>query len=121
VAKVNTFRELVAWQKAMEPAKLVYHVTYRMPKEERFGLTNQMRRAAVSIPSNIAEGFGRQSRPDLIKFLRVARGSLNELTTQVQLALDLGMLRDISPVTEMIAEVDRVLQGLIRSLEKKRP
>jgi four helix bundle protein len=121
MAKVNTFRELVAWQKAMELAKLVYRLTVKMPREEQFGLTNQMRRAAVSIPSNIAEGFGRQSRPDLIKYLRIARGSLNELSTQTQLALDLNMLTDISQLSPAVAEVDRILQGLIRSLERKRP
>jgi four helix bundle protein len=78
---VKTFRDLVAWQKGMELAKAVYQETKKMPETERFGLTNQMRRSAVSIASNIAEGFGRQSRPDLLKFLRVARGSLNELAT----------------------------------------
>ncbi|HWP40716.1 MAG TPA: four helix bundle protein [Tepidisphaeraceae bacterium] len=102
-------------------AKVVYRATVRMPREEQFGLTNQLRRAAVSIPSNIAEGFGRQSRPDLIKFLRVARGSLNELSTQIELAGDLGMLRVDQGLAELISELDRVLQGLIRSLERKRP
>jgi four helix bundle protein len=121
MAKVRTFRELVAWQKAMVLAKLVYRATVQMPREEQFGLTNQMRRAAVSVPSNIAEGFGRQSRLDLIKFLRVARGSLNELSTQLELASDLNMLRHNRELAEAILEVDRVLQGLIRSLERKRP
>jgi four helix bundle protein len=121
MAKVRTFRELVAWQKAMTLAKFIYRATTQMPREEQFGLTNQMRRAAVSVPSNIAEGFGRQSRLDLIKFLRVARGSLNELSTQIELALELNMLRANQEIAETILEVDRVLQGLIRSLERKRP
>ena len=120
MAKIRTFRELVAWQKAMILAKLVYRATVQMPREEQFGLTNQMRRASVSVPSNIAEGFGRQSRMELLKFLRTARGSLNELSTQIELAQELDMLRSNQELAEMIQEVDRVLQGLIRSLERKR-
>jgi four helix bundle protein len=119
MAKVNTFRELIAWQKAMELAKAIYKATKTMPKEEQFGLTIQMRRCAVSIPSNIAEGFGRQSRADLIKFLRTARGSLNELSTQYELATSMNFLRPDPRVISLITETDRVLQGLIRSLEKK--
>ena len=92
-----------------------------MPREEQFGLTNQMRRAAVSIPSNIAEGHGRQSRADYLKYLRIARGSLMELDTQYELATELEMLPGDAAVRELIRETDRVLQGLIRSLQQKRP
>jgi four helix bundle protein len=90
-----------------------------MPESERFGLTNQMRRAAVSVPSNIAEGHARQSRPDYLKFLRIARGSLAELTTQVEIAWELNLMPVDSAFGDLLAEVDRVLQGLIRSLEAK--
>src|SRR5690242_8974938 len=113
MAKVRTFRDLVAWQKGMELAKVVYCETRAMPREERFGLTNQMRRAVVSIPSNIAEGHARQSRPDYLKFLRVARGSLAELMTQLQIAWELEMIPLQKSVSDLTEEVDRVLQGLI--------
>ena len=116
---VKTYRELVAWQKGMQLAKEIYLQTRKMPSEERFGLTMQMRRAAVSIPSNIAEGFGRQSRADLLKFLRTARGSLNELGTQFELAMELQFLQKESVPINLLKETDRVLQGLIRSLERK--
>ena len=119
MAMVKTYRDLVAWQKAMQLAKAVYRATSRMPAGERFGLTLQIRRATVSIPSNIAEGFGRQSRADLLKFLRIARGSLNEVSTQLELAIELGMLRTDSNLDSLLRETDRVLQGLIRSLERK--
>ena len=116
MANVKSFRDLVAWQKAMELCQAVYVATRKLPKEEQFGLTNQMRRCAVSIPSNIAEGFGRESRKDLLKFLRVSRGSLNELMTQYELARSLNLLPQDLSLLERLAEVDRVLQGLIRSL-----
>ncbi len=115
---IRTFRDLIAWQKAVELAKMVYRMTEPMPTTERFGLTLQMRKAAVSIPSNIAEGYARQSRTDYIRFLRVARGSLAELETQIIIAHDLNMLHKIQPLMNLLPETDRVLQGLIRSLEK---
>ena len=118
MAHVKTFRDLVAWRKGMELTRAVYRATDAMPREERFGLTMQMRRAAVSIPSNIAEGFGRESRADLLKFLRIARGSLNELSTQIELASSLEKMPGTSVPFELVEETDRVLQALIRSLEK---
>ena len=117
--KVRTFRDLIAWQKGKELAKVVYTATRRMPEDERFGLTNQMRRAAVSIPSNIAEGHARQSRLDYLKFLRNARGSLAELMTQVEISWELEMMPFHQRLADLLEEEDRVLQGLIRSLEAK--
>jgi four helix bundle protein len=117
--KVRTFRDLIAWQKGKELAKMVYVVTRRMPEEERFGLTNQMRRAAVSIPSNIAEGHARQSRLDYLKFLRNSRGSLAELMTQVEISWELELMPVHRPLAQLLEEEDRILQGLIRSLEQK--
>jgi four helix bundle protein len=116
---IRTFRDLVAWQKAMELARLVYRVTQAMPSTEQFGLTNQMRRAAYSIPSNIAEGYARQSRPDYLKYLRISRGSLAELSTQMELATALGMIPPDRPVQLLLEETDRVIQFLIMSLERK--
>lgn len=119
MAKIQTFRDLIAWQKSMMLVNRIYETTRRMPEDERFGLTNQMRRAAVSIPSNIAEGYARQTTADYIKFLKTARGSLAELMTQVQIALDLKMIPLDRPMMDLLSEVDRILQGLIRSLEEK--
>jgi len=119
MAAIRTFRDLIAWQKGKELCKGVYVLTRRMPEDERFGMTNQMRRAAVSIPSNIAEGHARQSRLDFLKFLRTARGSLAELMTQLEIAWELGLLPSDENLSLLLQEVDRVLQGLIRSLENK--
>ena len=112
------FEKLNVWQKAIDFADLIYKHTREFPTDERFGLTSQMRRAAVSVPSNIAEGHGRQSRPDYIRFLKTARGSLMELQTQSTLAIELGFLKGTDALGELSAETDRVLQGLIRGLEK---
>src|SRR5262249_26245299 len=109
------FRELIVWQRAMELAGLVYRLTMRMPKSEMFGLVAQMRRAAVSIPSNIAEGNARQSLRDYVHFLTMARGSLAELETQIIIASDLAMIRDSQPLLSLLSETTRILQGLIQS------
>jgi four helix bundle protein len=116
--QVKTFRDLIAWQKAMDMVRAVYRATEQMPPAERFGLTNQMRRAAVSVPSNIAEGHARQSRSDYLKHLRIARGSLAELATQLELASSLSLMSLDGQSSSLVAETDRVLQGLIRSLEE---
>jgi four helix bundle protein len=86
----SNYRDLLVWRKAKALAVGVYKATEGFPEHERFGLTNQMRRSAVSVPSNIAEGQGRGTRPDFANFLRVARGSLQELETQIDIAIDLG-------------------------------
>jgi four helix bundle protein len=117
MSEIQTFRDLVAWQLGMELARTLYRLTTQMPRSEQFGLTNQMRRAAVSIPSNIAEGYARQSLPDYLKFLRTARGSWAELSTQFELTTDLQMLKPDQRFLGLMQEEDRVLQGLIRSLE----
>ena len=116
--EIKTFKDLIAWQKAMALAKMIYEVTRAMPDAERFGLTMQMRRSAVSVPSNISEGYARQSRTDYIRFLKVARGSLAELETQLILCEQMQFLRALEAVNNLLRETDRVLQGLIRSLEK---
>ncbi|MCH8807358.1 MAG: four helix bundle protein [Planctomycetes bacterium] len=114
----QTFRDLKVWRKSIGLAKLVYETTKRMPESERFGLTNQMRRAAVSIPSNIAEGNARQTRKNYIHFLIMARGSLAELETQLIIAQELKFLPPTSELMESIKEVSRMLQGLITSLRQ---
>jgi four helix bundle protein len=116
---VRSFRDLLVWQRGMELAELVYGVTASFPADERWGLVLQLRRAAVSVPSNIAEGFGRQSRPDYLRFLRTARGSLGEVETQIELAARLRFLSDPAPVQALAREAAIMLQSLIRKLEEK--
>ena len=116
---VHTFRDLIAWQRGMEVAEAVYAATTRMPSDERFGLMLQMRRAAVSVASNIAEGHARQSRSDYLRFLRIARGSLGELSTQIELAVRLQLIPHDPQLTDLVGEEARILQALIRTLEAK--
>ena len=120
-ARIRNFRDLVAWQKAMLLAREVYQTTRGFPKEEVYGLTSQMRRAAVSIASNIAEGQSRQSRGEFLRSIGHARGSLAELETQSILAADLGFLDTHSqePLNDLICEVGRLLNGLRSSLMSK--
>lgn len=106
---MGTFKDLLAWQKSLTLAKKVYQVTGNFPTEERFGLVNQMRRCAVSIPSNIAEGYGRGSDKELLRFLYVALGSSNELETQLILSLELSFMKE---------EDSRMLQGLNTEVNK---
>jgi four helix bundle protein len=115
----QSYRDLIAWKKGMALARLVYSLTADFPKNETFGLTAQMRRAAVSIPSNIAEGHGRFSRREFKHFLLNARGSLAELETQAILSKDLRYLKDEAP-TELLKSTDelgRILTGLISSVK----
>ncbi|HWI20919.1 MAG TPA: four helix bundle protein [Vicinamibacterales bacterium] len=112
------YRDLVVWQKAMGLAELVYRMTSEFPAQERFGLTSQMRRAATSIPSNIAEGQGRRSTDqELVRFLQIAHGSLCELQTQLELSVRLNLLAaDLAnELRTQGDEVGRLLGGLIRS------
>lgn len=120
MTKIRTHRDLIAWQRGMKLASVLYRATQTMPADERFGLTSQMRRAAVSVPSNIAEGFGRGTRPEFLKYLRVARGSLFELQTQLEIAHGLGFLERDPELMDILGECDRVLQGLINSLNPSR-
>lgn len=118
--KVKQFRDLLVWQKAMDLAKTVYRITKAFPKEELFGLTSQMRRAAVSIPSNIAEGQGRTSGKTFSLFLGHARGSLFELETQAELAESLGYLNKDQLYQFLLAtnEIGRMLNGLMTSIKE---
>ena len=118
-ARTRYFRDLLVWQKGMKLARAVYTATGTFPKAEMFGLTSQMRRASLSVPSNIAEGHGRLSDGNLRVFLGQARGSLYELETQIELASDLEYLqaKDAKELLELSREVGRMLNGLIRVLE----
>lgn len=84
---INSFKDLIVWQKSMDLVESIYRITEKLPSKEQFGLISQMRRAAVSIPSNIAEGYGRQSKGSYTQFLSISRGSLLELETQTELCI----------------------------------
>ena len=111
---VKRYEELVVWQKAMLLAKKVYCVQKQLPKEEMYGLGDQIRRAVVSIPSNIAEGFGRDTDKEFKHFLSIARGSLFETKTQLQLAENLGYLTIDSEMLALFDEIGRLINGLSR-------
>ena len=106
------------WKTAMDLVVEIYRLTLRLPSEERFGLVNQMRRAAVSVPSNVAEGAGRESDPDNKRFLFNARGSLNELETQIAICNRLGYLQhdDVQRLRSQLTRVRQLLAGTIRTL-----
>ncbi len=115
----QSYRDLVVWNKAMELVMEIYRLTQAFPKEEIFGLISQLRRSAVSIPSNIAEGQGRLSRGEFRVFLGNARGSLSELETQILIAQKLDYLKEseAAGLIELASEVGRILNGLIGSMK----
>ncbi len=114
--KIKTFTDLNAWKKAHKLVLTIYKITKDFPKEEIFGLINQMRRAAVSITSNIAEGFSRQSYSEKVQFYSIAQGSNTELQNQLLVAKDIGYLntRDFNEVVRQSIEAHKLLNGLIK-------
>ena len=113
-------KNLDAWKLGVEVVRRVYELTAGFPKKEDFVLTAQLRRSAVSIPSNVAEGAGRRTNKEFINFLHIAQGSLSELDTQLDIALGLGYLsrEDRVAVDDLLTRLDQVITGLIRSLKK---
>ena len=118
---MQTYRELRVWQKSIALVKSVYKLTKTFPKAEMFGLSSQMRRAAVSIPANIAEGYVRKYRPEYLQFLRIAFGSGAELETFAILTKELGLAneKEVELFQDQLNEVMRMLNGLISSLVAK--
>ena len=118
VMVIRHYRDLIAWQRAIDVVQLVYEVSASCPKEELYGIVNQMRRSAISIPSNIAEGQGRKSDRDFQRHLAIAHGSICEMETQVMLAGRLGFLdqRQVERVLDGSAEVGRLINGLYNSI-----
>ena len=116
---IKDFKDIVAWQAAMLLVVEVYKFTSRLPKDERFGLVMQMRRAAVSVPCNIAEGYGRRSTGDYIRFLQISSASLRELETQALLVVRLGMAlnRETEALEGLIQRTQQLLSALIRSVK----
>ena len=118
---LRNYRELKVWEKSYQLCLLIYRITKEFPKHEIYGLISQMRRAALSIPCNIAEGYGRRTTPDYLRGLYIAYGSICELETQALLSGDLGYLteKNLSKLQEDLGEVERMLKALIKSLENK--
>ena len=119
--EVQNYQDLIVWQKSMELAKTVYFLVKKLPKEELFALSNQMRRAAVSIPSNIAEGHARNSTKEFLRFLAIARGSKAELETQLFLGVRVGYFveSDITTSISLLCEVGKMIFALSNSLKLK--
>lgn len=120
---VKSYRDLIVWQKAMDLVEAIYKSTQSFPRDELHGLTSQVRRAAVSVPSNIAEGQSRRSTKEFLHHLSIAYGSLSELETQIQIAGRLAYLRgeEAQSLLNKTAEVGRLTNGLCRSLTSRRP
>src|SRR3989344_4924789 len=120
---VNSHKDLIVWQKGIKLCKAVYEVTEKFPKSEIYGITSQMQRSAVSIPSNIAEGRSRGTRKDFAQFLRIALGSCAELATQIEIArsLSYGEQARYNVTEQAIAEVFRMLRAMLAKLETKSP
>ncbi|MBU4478763.1 MAG: four helix bundle protein [Candidatus Omnitrophica bacterium] len=120
---IYSYKDLEVWKKAIDLVKQIYIITRNFPKEEIYGLVNQMRRASVSIPSNIAEGKTRQYSNEYIQFLYIALGSCAELETQVIICNELRYIdeKTINPILEKLSEISKMLRSLIRSLRNLKP
>ena len=118
---LKSYKELKVWQKAYNLCIEIYKITRTFPKEELYGLTSQIRRAAVSVPSNIAEGYGRKTTPDYLRSLYIAYGSSCELETQILLSGDLGLMKAeaLNKLQADLGEVERMLKALIKAVENK--
>jgi four helix bundle protein len=116
--KFNSYKDLIAWQKAILLTKEVYKTSRLLPESERFNLISQINRSVVSVPSNIAEGWGRESKNSYINFLKIARGSLYELETQSIIVKELNFCTEeiLNPIFELITEEIKILNGLIKSI-----
>ncbi|MDH3541907.1 MAG: four helix bundle protein [Desulfobulbaceae bacterium] len=113
-------KNLIAWQLAMDIAEEIYSITESFPAAEKFGLVSQMRRCAISVPSNIAEGAGRHTKKEFVNFLHISQGSLSELDTQIELSLRLRYIDENTwtALNSMLIEEDKIISGLIRSQKK---
>lgn len=117
--KVNNYKDLIVWQKAILMVKSVYEISASFPDSEKFGLVQQVRRAAVSIPSNIAEGWGRKSSGSFSQFLKIAKGSLCEVETQLIIAVELNFIEEekIKEINNLSEEISRMIRSLVDTLE----
>ena len=115
---MNSYRDLIVWQKAMVLVTLVYKLSQKFPEDEKFGLTSQIKSSSVSIPSHIAEGYGRKYSKDYSRFLQMARGSLYECQTQFEIALNLDFVKseDLKAINQISLEVEKMLNSLINKI-----
>jgi len=120
-AHIRTYRDLVAWQVSMDLVEKVYRVSAGFPDAEKYGLRSQMRRSSVSVPANIAEGFGRGRKAEFRRFLEISRGSLFELQTLAELCRRLGWIKGqpLKELRELAQRLDAVLKGLINSVKAR--
>jgi len=118
----RSYRDLEVWKRSMMLAKQIYQVTSRFPSDERFGLANQLRRAAVSIPSNLAEGHARSGAAEFSRFISMSMGSVAEVETQLLLAIDLSYVNhdSVAPMLEELDALGRMLRGLSKSIELRK-
>ena len=116
---MKSYKDLELWQVSMNFVSEVYTLTKSFPKEELYGLTSQIRRCVISIPSNIAEGSSRKGTKEFIQFLWIANGSLSEFETQIEIAQKLGYIASIDVILEKVKHIRKMLHGLIHSLENK--
>lgn len=117
---MKSYKELIVWQKAIELVVIIYKITEQFPLEEKYGLAAQMRRAAVSIPSNIAEGTKRKDLPEYLQFLRVANASSVELETQIVISKRLFQKLNYTQADELLEEIQKMLNKLIANLKEKK-
>ncbi|CAI2769306.1 four helix bundle protein [Flavobacterium collinsii] len=119
---MNTFRDLLIWQKSMNLVTEIYQITNSFPKEEIYGLSSQIRRSSVSIPSNIAEGYGRDGNNDYLKFLNIAMSSLFEMQTQLEISFNLKYLSEnrFNKINGESREIERMLSAFIRKIKARK-
>lgn len=119
--QINSHKDLIVWQKGIALCKSVYKLTEKFPKEEIYGLSSQMRRSVVSIPSNIAEGRSRGTRKDFAQFLRIALGSASELETQIEIAKELSYINALEAgvISGQLSEISRMTMGLLKKFGVK--
>jgi four helix bundle protein len=120
MSDINDFKNLKVWQKGIDIAEKCYFLTKLFPKDELYGMVQQIRRSAASIPANIAEGYGRRSTAEYIRFLNIAQGSINELETHIILSGRVGLCSqmDIESIISLLREESRMIIALIRKLEQ---
>ena len=120
-SSIRSYRDLKVWQEGMNIAEACYQITKTFPREELYGMTSQIRRSAVSIPANIAEGYGREYRAEYIQFLRIAQGSLKELETHLLLSVRVKLATNqvILPILNRCESLGKMIRSLIRSLQNK--
>jgi len=117
MSEIKTYKDLIVWQKSIALVSDVYKLVRSFPDDEKYGLTSQIKRSSVSVPSNIAEGYGRSSRRNYIQFLRISRGSLFELETQIVIGKKLNFINNSEEIDNTITEISKMLNSLINKLE----